>query len=119
MQTMHEHRIDFTLFFRGLSEGQAVPHEMAEWFNLYQERLSLEDLSTDERFRNMQLINPKYILRNHLAQQAIEMAQKKDFSEVAKLLKILENPFQNQDVSDVYALPPPPDMEHIAISCSS
>jgi uncharacterized protein YdiU (UPF0061 family) len=92
---------------------------MAEWFNLYQERLSLEDLSTDERFRNMQLINPKYILRNHLAQQAIEMAQKKDFSEVAKLLKILENPFQNQDVSDVYALPPPPDMEHIAISCSS
>ncbi len=119
MQTMHEHHIDFTLFFRGLSEGQAVPHEMAEWFNLYQERLSLEDLSTDERFRNMQLINPKYILRNHLAQQAIEMAQKKDFSEVAKLLKILENPFQNQDVSDVYALPPPPDMEHIAISCSS
>jgi uncharacterized protein YdiU (UPF0061 family) len=54
-----------------------------------------------------------------LAQQAIEMAQKKDFSEIAKLLKILENPFQNQDVSDVYALPPSPEMEHIAISCSS
>jgi uncharacterized protein YdiU (UPF0061 family) len=67
----------------------------------------------------MQLINPKYILRNHLAQQAIEMAQKKDFSEVAKLLKILENPYNTQNVSDEYALPPSPDMEHIAISCSS
>ena len=119
MQTMHEHQIDFTQFFRGLSEGQSAPLEMAEWFNLYQERLSIEDISMDERHRRMQLINPKYILRNHLAQQAIEMAQKKDFSEVAKLLKILENPYNTQNVSDEYALPPSPDIEHIAISCSS
>jgi uncharacterized protein YdiU (UPF0061 family) len=119
MQTMHEHRIDFTLFFRGLSEGQSSPIEMSEWFSLYQERLTVEDLNKDKRLQDMQSVNPKYILRNHLAQHAIEKAQKKDFSEIAKLLKILENPFQNQDVSDVYALPPPPEMEHIAISCSS
>jgi uncharacterized protein YdiU (UPF0061 family) len=119
MQTMHEHRIDFTQFFRGLSEGQSSPIEMSEWFSLYQERLSVENLNKDERLQDMQSVNPKYILRNHLAQHAIEKAQKKDFSEVAKLLKILENPYNTQNVPDEYALPPSPDMEQIAISCSS
>jgi uncharacterized protein YdiU (UPF0061 family) len=58
-------------------------------------------------------------LRNHLAQRAIESAQKKDFSEVSKLLNILENPYESHMVSKDYANPPPPEMMHIAISCSS
>jgi uncharacterized protein YdiU (UPF0061 family) len=67
----------------------------------------------------MQRINPKYILRNHLAQHAIEKAQKKDFSEVARLLKILENPYTHQAVSESYALGPSPELAAIPISCSS
>ena len=67
----------------------------------------------------MQSVNPKYILRNHLAQHAIELAQKKDFSEVTRLLKILENPYSNQSVAESYAQPPSPDLAHIPISCSS
>jgi uncharacterized protein YdiU (UPF0061 family) len=54
-----------------------------------------------------------------LAQKAIELAQKKDFSEVARLLKILENPYESQAVSEDYAMGPPPELAHLAISCSS
>ncbi|MFM1869407.1 MAG: hypothetical protein RLY99_151 [Pseudomonadota bacterium] len=119
MQTLHREKVDFTLFFRNLSEGLGVPSSMNHWYESYKERLSIEKESIDQRLENMQLINPKYILRNHLAQHAIELAQKKDFSEVARLLKILENPFTSQPVSDTYALGPSPDLATIPISCSS
>jgi uncharacterized protein YdiU (UPF0061 family) len=67
----------------------------------------------------MKAVNPKYILRNHLAQAAIEKAQLQDFSEVAKLLSILERPFDEQEEYQDYANPPPPDLEFIEVSCSS
>jgi uncharacterized protein YdiU (UPF0061 family) len=81
--------------------------------------LSLEKHSKEKRLEQMQQINPKYILRNHLAQNAIELAQKKDFSEVARLLKILESPYESQAVPEDYAMGPPPELAHMAISCSS
>jgi uncharacterized protein YdiU (UPF0061 family) len=119
MQSLHQQKLDFTLFFRDLSEGNDCPSVMSEWHELYQERLLLEKTSLDHRLEAMRAVNPKYILRNHLAQRAIESAQKKDFSEVSKLLNILENPYESQMVSEDYANPPPPEMMHIAISCSS
>jgi uncharacterized protein YdiU (UPF0061 family) len=67
----------------------------------------------------MNRVNPKFILRNHLAQTAIEKAQQDDFSEVEKLLQILSNPFDDQDDFESYSKSPPVDMQHIAVSCSS
>jgi uncharacterized protein YdiU (UPF0061 family) len=64
-------------------------------------------------------INPKYILRNHLAQVAIEKAQQDNFFEVDVLLKILSNPFEEQQAFEVYSKTPPLDMQRIAVSCSS
>jgi uncharacterized protein YdiU (UPF0061 family) len=119
LQVLHHHQLDYTLFFRNLSEGQYVPKSLETWDKKYQERLSLEKLSKDQRLEQMCRINPKYVLRNHLAQNAIELAQKKDFSEVARLLKILENPYESQAVSEDYAMGPPPELAHVAISCSS
>jgi uncharacterized protein YdiU (UPF0061 family) len=119
MQTLHRDKVDFTLFFRNLSEGLGVPESMNDWYESYSKRLSIEKESTDQRLENMQSINPKYILRNHLAQHAIELAQKKDFSEVARLLKILENPYTYQSVSESYALGPSHELAAIPISCSS
>lgn len=119
LQTLHQEKLDYTLFFRNLSEGLAVPEAMNSWYDTYKERLSIEKQSTDRRLETMQSVNPKYILRNHLAQHAIELAQKKDFSEVTRLLKILENPYSNQSVAESYAQPPSPDLAHIPISCSS
>jgi uncharacterized protein YdiU (UPF0061 family) len=67
----------------------------------------------------MDAVNPKYILRNHLAQIAIEKAQQNDFAEIATLLKILATPFDEQKEYDSYAKPPPPDLTSIEVSCSS
>jgi uncharacterized protein YdiU (UPF0061 family) len=119
LQGLHHNQIDYTLFFRNLSEGLYVPRSLDAWAKKYQERLSLEKHSKDQRLEQMCRINPKYVLRNHLAQNAIELAQKKDFSEVARLLKILENPYESQAVSEDYAMGPPPELAHVAISCSS
>ena len=119
LQELHHNQLDYTLFFRHLSEGQDVPKSLETWNKKYQERLSLEKHSKDQRLEQMCRNNPKYVLRNHLAQNAIELAQKKDFSEVTRLLKILENPYESQAVSEDYAMGPPPELAHVAISCSS
>lgn len=63
--------------------------------------------------------NPKFVLRNHLGQQVIEMAQKKDFSGVATLLGLLETPFGEHPGHDAYTDFPPDWASTIEISCSS
>jgi len=133
LQMMHEARVDFTKLFRGLADIYTnAPINQIEarndfidrdaidqWFSDYIARLQAE-LSVDaDRKQRMNAVNPKYILRNHLAQVAIEKAQQQDFSEVAKLLSVLERPFDEQEQYQEYANPPPPDLEFIEVSCSS
>ena len=131
---MDAEQVDFTVFWRRLSV--AVVESSADafawrqvadlfldqaawqaWHNRYMGRLNLLDVNQCQE--RMYKVNPKYVLRNHLAQNAIELAQKKDFSEVARLLKILENPYESQAVSEDYAMGPPAELAHVAISCSS
>jgi serine/tyrosine/threonine adenylyltransferase len=63
--------------------------------------------------------NPKYILRNHLGEEAIQKAKLKDFSGVTDLLKILENPFEEHPEHEAKAGFPPDWAAGIEISCSS
>jgi uncharacterized protein YdiU (UPF0061 family) len=67
----------------------------------------------------MNCVNPKFILRNHLAQRAIEMAQDDDFTEVNRLQLILSQPFDEQPEFEQYALAPLPDEVITDLSCSS
>jgi uncharacterized protein YdiU (UPF0061 family) len=67
----------------------------------------------------MNRVNPKYVLRNYLAQIAIEKAQQKDFSEIDRLLAILQKPFEEHPGMESYAAPPPNWGKHIVVSCSS
>ena len=122
LQVLQQDRLDYTCFFRDLAEGQlpsAASETLLAWLSLYETRLEIESLSQEQRLTMMRAVNPKYILRNHLAQHAIEQAQKKDFSEIARLQKILENPFEEQSGAHDYALPPPQDHPPICVSCSS
>ena len=133
LQMMHEARVDFTKFFRGLADiNSNAPISQIEarndfinrdaidqWFSDYIARLQAESSVDADRKQRMKAVNPKYILRNHLAQAAIEKAQQQDFSEVAKLLSVLERPFDEQEECQEYANPPPPDLELIEVSCSS
>ena len=69
----------------------------------------------------MRLANPQYILRNHMAQKAIELAQQDDFSEVERLFQLLSQPYRKQteleQAEDL--VPPPSDVPEVMVSCSS
>ena len=71
----------------------------------------------------MDAVNPKYVLRNYLAQVAIEKAQNKDFTEVARLLAVLQRPYDEQPEHDDLAERRPEWARHrpgcSALSCSS
>lgn len=69
----------------------------------------------------MQLVNPYYILRNHMAQKAIELAERDDFSEVDRLFKLLSQPYLKQpDLEHPEDLGPlPSDVPEVMVSCSS
>jgi uncharacterized protein YdiU (UPF0061 family) len=133
LQAMHDSRVDFTNFFRNLGSVQKdfkvteivqrnefIDREnIDQWFSDYLNRLQSEELSDASRKGQMNQINPKYILRNHLAQVAIEKAQQDDFSEVNTLFHVLSNPFDEQEEYSHYSKPPPVDMQRVEVSCSS
>lgn len=76
---------------------------------------------TDELDLQMNKANPQYILRNHMVQRAIELAEGDDFSEVDRLFKLLNTPFSKQsEMERVKDLAPlPSDVAEIMVSCSS
>ena len=67
----------------------------------------------------MNRVNPKYVLRNYLAQGSIEKAQQKDYSEVERLLTLLHDPYTEQAGMETYAAAPPNWGKHLSVSCSS
>lgn len=130
---LQHNRVDFTLFFRHLSELRQNDSNtdtklrdlfleraaFDAWAVKYRARLKQENSDDANRKQRMNLVNPKYILRNYLAQVAIEKAQQKDFSEVQKLLNILQHPFDEQPEHEHYAALPPDWASGLEVSCSS
>ena len=90
------------------------------WAKRYAQRLQEENSDDSERTARMKQVNPKYILRNYLAEQAIRKAEDdKDYSEVEVLFKLLQNPFDEHPEFDHYADHPPEWADQISVSCSS
>jgi uncharacterized protein YdiU (UPF0061 family) len=93
------------------------------WAATYRARLRAEDSDDDERRARMDRVNPKYVLRNHLAEIAIRKARgddgERDFGEVARLLKVLERPYDEQPEHEAYAAEPPDWARSLELSCSS
>jgi uncharacterized protein YdiU (UPF0061 family) len=122
------HGTDYTIFFRTLSSDQlhAARDLMVDrtafdaWAARYTARLAAESSNDAERRARMNAVNPKYVLRNHLAQIAIEKAEKhRDFSEIDRLLALLQHPFDEQPAFEAYAAAPPDWARDIEVSCSS
>ncbi|SDV51460.1 protein adenylyltransferase SelO [Chitinasiproducens palmae] len=89
------------------------------WCDRYRARLALEKRDDASRALAMNRVNPKYVLRNHLAELAIRQAQAGDDGEVRRLLHILERPFDEQPEFAAYAGLPPDWASGLEVSCSS
>ena len=74
-----------------------------DWVKWYGTELKKEGVSDGERKKAMDGVNPKYILRNYLAQTAILAAEKGDMSEMKKLYEVLRRPFTEQEGMEEYA----------------
>lgn len=133
LRVMQDSGADFTRTFRHLAlirrdasrAPDAVRDEITDvaafdrWVDDYRARLQGEGVDDDARAAQMNRHNPKYVLRNHLAQQAIERAQKQDYSEIDRLLRLLRRPFDEQPESEAYAAEPPEGQRGLVLSCSS
>jgi uncharacterized protein YdiU (UPF0061 family) len=123
-----EGQVDFTLFFRALSDSDdggrlrdmfVDRDAFDDWLDDFSARLGREQPDDEARRSQMRATNPKYILRNYLAQQAIAAAERGDYSEIETLNKLLQNPFDEQAEFGSYAQAPPDWAQHIELSCSS
>jgi len=122
-------KVDYTIFWRRLCDFQSPQGREAvrdlfldragydAWALQYSERTMSADigLQADLMLKN----NPKYVLRNHLGEQAIQAAKLKDFSGVNTLLTLLQAPFEEHPGHDSHAGFPPDWAASIEISCSS
>jgi uncharacterized protein YdiU (UPF0061 family) len=130
---LQTHHVDFTLFFRRLStlkahsqENNDTVHDLFidraafdHWAQSYRQRLIKEHSQDEARQIRMNRVNPKYILRNYLAQVAIDKAAQKDYTEINKLLMLLQHPFDEQVEFEAYAALPPDWASTLEVSCSS
>jgi serine/tyrosine/threonine adenylyltransferase len=97
---LQSQQLDYSNFFRNLADYPSAMDcgiESRSWLDRYMKLCDRESINHDERKKKMDAVNPKYILRNHLVQRALEKALKEaDFSEVTRLRILLENPFEDR-----------------------
>lgn len=73
-----------------------IEDQWNSWFQAYDQRLMNESLSDSERQNQMNTVNPKYVLRNYMAQLAIDKGNQGDYSLVEELFQLLKQPYNEQ-----------------------
>jgi len=120
--------VDYTQFFYQLSIYDkrsdilnmiSNTRSLATWFDRYESILKNEKYSKDERQEKLRKINPKYVLKNYMIQEAIDKANHDDFSLVKDLMKIAQNPYAQHSELEKYASATPQDYSNQRLSCSS
>lgn len=120
---MQAHEVDMTLWFRGLADvdpdrpaldpvrdafydaGKREQGAAAfdAWLARYGARLRGDGQDRDARRTAMHAANPRYVLRNYLAQQAIDRAEAGDAGGIAELLDVMRRPYEEQRGREAYA----------------
>jgi uncharacterized protein YdiU (UPF0061 family) len=141
---MQASEVDMTIFFRQLADAEAstatprlcfgdafydeakAQHhegELAAWLERYTARLRHDDRGREERRAQMNVANPRYVLRNYLAQEAIDRAEQGDAGGIHELLDLLRRPYDDQDGAERFFARRPDWARHRAgcsmLSCSS
>jgi hypothetical protein len=135
-QILQAHSIDYTFFFREISRyEQGKPDSLVRFFNHYaspeiREALSpwlrdydhhlAKEACTDSlRSQRLLKINPKFILRNHIAQSIIENTSGAGTEWISAWYTLLRSPFEEHPEFDRDSLPPPHEKKNLILSCSS
>jgi uncharacterized protein YdiU (UPF0061 family) len=140
---LHEAEVDMTLWFRGLSQvdveapspapledafydpckREAAAGAFAAWLERFSARVREDAVDPAARRAAMDAANPKYVLRNYLAQEAIDLAEAGDLSSVHALQDVMARPYDDQPGREAYARRRPDWARHRAgcsmLSCSS
>ena len=134
---MADQQADFTRVFRCLSalpddpasdggRADAVvrvlfnePAAFDAWAKRWRQRLAKEQRPQAERIAAMRATNPAYILRNHLAQRAVDAAADGNFSVMEELMTVLASPFEDHPGYEHYARPPQPEEKVTRTFCGT
>jgi uncharacterized protein YdiU (UPF0061 family) len=120
---LHAAEVDMTLFFRLLAdvdveapdpglflpafydETKRAEHEpvLREWLSHYGDRVRRDGRSASARKAQMNAVNPRYVLRNYLAQEAIDRAEQGDEAGIAELLDVMRHPYDDQPGRERFA----------------
>jgi len=135
LECMHDNRADMTLTFRRLSDVRAddgdddgpvrelfhSPGAFDAWARRWRDRLAQEGRDDTERRAAMRAVNPAFILRNHLAQQAADAAiESLDFEPMHRLARVLARPYEDQPAHEAeYARPPRPEERVVETFCGT
>jgi uncharacterized protein YdiU (UPF0061 family) len=134
---LHAHEVDMTLWFRALADTgpttlslQVFEHAFyndakrvageaafADWLQRREARLQDDQLSTEVRSELMRKANPKFVLRNWLAQQAIDRAHAGDAAGISELLEVMRRPYDDQPGNQAFAARRP-DWAKVKAGCS-
>lgn len=131
LSLMTKENSDYTRTFRQLSaveqqqsrsplRDEFIDREAFDsWYNVYRQRLLQDEQSDEQRQQAMKQANPALVLRNFLAQQAIEQAEQDDVSVLARLHQALLRPFDDAPEFADLTRRPPDWGKTLEVSCSS
>jgi|1185.fasta_scaffold01646_3 uncharacterized protein YdiU (UPF0061 family) len=140
LEALAESETDFTIFFRRLADvpangdllaplqgafydEQASHEQLQAWLRRYVQRIAAQKEPASARHARMNSVNPKYVFRNYLAQQAIDAVEAGDPAVLEGLMRCLERPYDDQPEFEEYAARRPEWARHkagcSALSCSS
>lgn len=134
LDILQKNRVDYTLFMRRLCDFSSASDALNaplrdlfadraafdSWAAIYRTHLNAAPNNDHARAIAMRRVNPKYILRNYLAENAIVAARDhNDMNEINNLMQILQHPYDEHPDMEAYAAAPPDWAQHISVSCSS
>tara|TARA_B100001250_G_scaffold377523_1_gene366666 strand:- start:1893 stop:3317 length:1425 start_codon:yes stop_codon:yes gene_type:complete len=126
LDIMESEKLDYTNTFRNLTQAitKAETPELSSdiaksWIKSYQERQNKESSSVDKKILHMNKNNSKFILRNYMAQEAIEAAEDSDLSLLETLSQVIAHPYEELEKYEHFAKRSPAWAKNLEISCSS
>jgi len=122
LELLYTHKKDYHQSIRLLSndDQSSLGKAFDPWFKDYHKRLKIETEDPNQRRALMNEVNPKYILRNYLAEVAIRRAEDhNEYSEIDSLFSLLRTPFEEHEGYESYDSETPEWAQNLELSCSS